>query len=82
MSERAPALARDCSDAVRFISSGWSRESRADAIARHLWPSQGLELIGFELKVSRSDWLREIKDPYKCESKKAFAIVGISSSPI
>jgi hypothetical protein len=29
----------------------------------HLWPSakNGLELIGYELKSSRSDWLRELK---------------------
>jgi hypothetical protein len=39
------------------------RESRADAIAMHIWPSakSGLELVGFELKVFRSDWLRELK---------------------
>ena len=30
--------------------TGYSRESRADAIAMHLWPSEGLELIGFEVK--------------------------------
>ena len=52
--------------------TGWSREQRADAIAMHTWPSRGLELIGFELKISRSDWLRELKNPYKAESIKAF----------
>jgi hypothetical protein len=39
----------------------------ADAIAMSLWPSRGLELHGFEVKVSRSDWLREKKDPAKAE---------------
>lgn len=34
----------------------------------NLWPSRGLELHGFEIKVSRSDWLRELKDPAKAES--------------
>jgi hypothetical protein len=54
--------------------TGYSRESRADAIAMHLWPSapQGLELVGFELKVSRSDWLRELKQPYKADPIKQF----------
>ena len=52
--------------------TGWSRESRADAIAMDLWPSKGLELIGFELKTSRTDWLRELKQPDKCESIKQF----------
>ncbi len=32
-----------------------------------LWPSRGLELIGFEVKVSRADWLRELKNAEKAE---------------
>lgn len=52
--------------------TGWGRESRADAIAMHTWPSEGLELIGFELKTSRSDWLRELKQPNKCDPIKQF----------
>jgi hypothetical protein len=39
----------------------------ADALVMSLWPSRGLELIGFELKVSRADWLRELKNPDKAE---------------
>lgn len=41
----------------------------ADMIAMSLYPSSGLELIGFEVKVSRADWLKEISD-----SKKAVAV--------
>lgn len=52
--------------------TGWSRESRADAIAMDLWPSKGLELIGFELKTSRQDWLNELKNPMKCDPIKQF----------
>jgi hypothetical protein len=52
--------------------TGWSVESRADAIAMHLWPSKGLELIGYEVKVSRSDWLRELKQPEKATPIKKF----------
>jgi hypothetical protein len=37
----------------------------ADAIALNLWPSRGMELLGFEIKVARYDWLRELKDPEK-----------------
>ena len=37
----------------------------ADMIAMGLWPSGGLEMIGFEVKVSRSDWLKEISDEKK-----------------
>lgn len=47
-------------------SPGFPRQVRsADGIALGLWPSLGLELLGFEVKVSRSDWRRELKDPSK-----------------
>ncbi len=37
----------------------------ADAIAVGLWPSVGHEIVGFEFKASRSDWLGELKKPEK-----------------
>lgn len=37
----------------------------ADAIVMQLYPSMGLELLGFEVKASRTDWLNELKDPAK-----------------
>lgn len=40
----------------------------ADAIVMSVWPSRGLELIGFEIKISRSDWLTEFKRPEKAEA--------------
>lgn len=40
-----------------------------DMLAMSLWPSLGLEIMGFEIKVTRADWLNEIKD-----SKKAVAV--------
>lgn len=52
--------------------TGWERESRVDALAMDTWPSSGLELIGFELKTSRQDWLRELKKQGKCEPIKQF----------
>jgi hypothetical protein len=39
----------------------------ADAIAVNLWASRGYVVHGFEVKVSRSDWLRELKQPEKAE---------------
>lgn len=39
-----------------------------DALAMSLWPSRGLHLHGFEIKVSRSDWTRERKNPAKAEA--------------
>lgn len=40
----------------------------ADAIAVNLWSSRGHAVIGMEIKVSRSDWLRELKKPEKAET--------------
>jgi len=49
-------------------STGFPSSIRtADAIAMSLWPSRGLYLHGFELKVSRADWLNELKNPNKAE---------------
>jgi hypothetical protein len=54
-------------------STGFARVVRtADAIAMGLWPSRGLELHGIEVKVSRSDWLREKEDPAKAEEIQKF----------
>jgi hypothetical protein len=50
------------------VANGTGSASRyADAIAMNLWPSRGLALHGFEIKVSRGDWLRELKDPAKAD---------------
>lgn len=45
------------------------RHSRwCDGLAMSLWPSRGLEVIGIEVKASRSDWTKELKDPSKAEA--------------
>lgn len=44
----------------------------ADAVAVALWPSRGLEIQGFEIKVNRSDWLKELRDPAKAEAIAQF----------
>lgn len=43
-----------------------------DAVAMGVWPSRGLELHGIEIKCSRSDWLRELRDPAKSEGILAY----------
>jgi len=43
-----------------FANSGWS-----DAIAMQTWPSKGLTVTGFEVKATRSDWLKELDRPAK-----------------
>ncbi len=49
--------------------TGYSRATArtADFVAMSLWPSRGLHLHGFEIKSSRSDWMREKRDPEKAE---------------
>lgn len=45
--------------------AGFDAERTADFMALDLWPSKGLVLHGHEVKISRSDWLNELKDPEK-----------------
>lgn len=47
--------------------AGFDANRTADALAMNLWPSRGLELIGFEIKVSRGDWIKELRAPAKAE---------------
>lgn len=50
-------------------ATGYRRTPRsADALAFSTYSSRGLSLYGFEIKVSRGDWLRELKDPDKSVS--------------
>ncbi|KAF1702836.1 hypothetical protein CSC66_08670 [Pseudoxanthomonas kaohsiungensis] len=60
--ERSHALLFEVADAC-----GSSQSRFADAIAIGLWPSHGHRLDGMEIKVSRGDFLREMKDPTKSE---------------
>ena len=48
-------------------ATGWECNRHADAIVVSLWKSRGLEIMGFETKVSRSDWLKELKQPEKAD---------------
>lgn len=48
-------------------AAGFQACRSADAIVIPLWPSRGLAVHGFEIKVDRRDWLREKKDPAKAE---------------
>lgn len=40
----------------------------ADGLAMSLWPSRGLSVHGFEVKVSRSDVVKELRTPEKAEA--------------
>ncbi len=46
---------------------------RIDAYALHTWPSKKLLRRAYEVKVSRSDLLRELKDPRKRQAAMALS---------
>jgi hypothetical protein len=60
----AAALIEEVRDGTGYSTAG----RLMDAMGFGLWPSRGLEIHGFEIKVYRNDWLRELKQPAKAES--------------
>jgi hypothetical protein len=69
--ERASAF--KCGDGAPHIllrevrnGTGFKRSERyADGLLVSLWPSRGVFFAGIEVKVSRSDWLSELKNAAK-----------------
>lgn len=53
-------------------ATGTQANRHLDAMAMGLWPSRGLTLDGIEIKINRSDWLRELKNPAKAEELARF----------
>lgn len=49
-------------------STGSDKKNILDAWAMHVWPSTNFERITYEVKVSRSDFAREIASPQKRKS--------------
>lgn len=48
-------------------AAGHHARRTIDAVSLGLWTTRGMLLDGYEIKVSRSDWLRELKNPAKAE---------------
>jgi hypothetical protein len=46
-------------------ATGYQKQRTADFVAISTWPSKGYRAIGFEIKVSRGDFLRELQRPEK-----------------
>lgn len=62
-------------------STGFKCSRHADVVVMALWPSRGLEITGMEVKVSRTDWVKELNSPEKAEvifekCDKWFLVVG------
>ena len=49
-------------------ATGLAHTRTADAIVLSLWQSDGYELLGIEIKISRSDFLQELKDVKKADA--------------
>lgn len=47
--------------------TGGNAGRSADCVAMNMFPSRGLRVHGVEIKASRSDWQRELRDPTKAE---------------
>lgn len=52
-------------------ATGFARGA-IDAVSVGMWPSRGCLVEGYELKVSRGDWLGELKEPAKAENLARF----------
>jgi hypothetical protein len=75
MSDRITTAALKEALTVRFSGEEWARffevasgtgaqaGRSADMLAMNMFPSRGLRIHGVECKASRSDWLRELKNP-------------------
>ena len=48
--------------------TGQKKQRTADAIAIGLWSKNAGQFHGFEVKSSRSDWQKELQEPYKSQS--------------
>lgn len=53
-------------------STGLEVKRHADAVVMNCFPSRGLSLHGIEIKISREDLRREIRDPAKAEPVAAY----------
>jgi hypothetical protein len=53
--------------------AGFDATRTFDAVAVNLWPSRGLAISVFEVKISRADWRRELAKPSKAEAACAIA---------
>lgn len=62
--------------------TGYSRRVRtADALAASVWPSRGLYFAGVEIKVSKSDWSRELANAEKSAEIQQYCLRWYIAAP-
>jgi hypothetical protein len=65
-SDGVPLAQSELTEVADGTGAGATRH--ADAVALQCWPSRGLGLDGFELKASRGDLVRELRDEKKAKA--------------
>lgn len=68
LKQRFPSPAFELLAQVRNTTGYAKRERYADAIAVSVFPSRGVYLTGIEIKVSKSDWRKELANPDKANA--------------
>ncbi len=71
---------------VRFAEvadgTGANARRRADAVCMNIWPSKGYAIHGFEVKVSRADFLNEMKDITKAKAVAQYCDYWWLATPV
>lgn len=62
--------------------TGMNKSRTCDAMAIGCWKSEGIELSGFEVKVSRSDWQKEMQQPQKASAFEIYCNRWYIVSPL
>lgn len=64
--------------------TGQSREKRrtVDALAVSVYPSRGLYLAGIEIKITRSDWVKELREVEKASDIQRFCRQWYMACPV
>lgn len=63
-------------------STGFVNDQRIDFFAVHTWPSKRYQSIAYEVKVSRGDFLKEIRHPEKRRFAESVASKSYFVAPI
>lgn len=77
-----PTPAHVCLSGVRN-GTGYERSQNrtADGLILSVWPSRGLWVAGVEIKVSRSDWKKELANPEKSHEIQRFCDYWYIAAP-
>jgi hypothetical protein len=67
---------------VNNATGGRGGRQFADALVVSLWPSRGIWFAGIEVKVSRSDWTREVRAPEKSLEIQSFCDYWWVAAPV